>query len=65
MEQPCIMDMKIGRRLYDDDATPEKTERMIKKSATSTSGSVGFRISGMRVTTLPTFIYNVIDHTRV
>jgi 1D-myo-inositol-tetrakisphosphate 5-kinase/inositol-polyphosphate multikinase len=43
------MDVKIGRRLYDDDATPEKTERMMRKSANSTSGTLGFRISGMRV----------------
>lgn len=49
MGEPCIMDVKIGRRLYDDDATPEKTERMMRKSANSTSGTLGFRISGMRV----------------
>lgn len=49
LEIPCIMDLKIGRRLYDDDAPPDKISRMIKKSALSTSGSVGFRISGMRV----------------
>jgi 1D-myo-inositol-tetrakisphosphate 5-kinase/inositol-polyphosphate multikinase len=49
MDEPCILDMKIGRRLYDDDATPEKTDRMKLKSENSTSGSVGFRISGMRV----------------
>lgn len=49
MSQPCIMDMKIGRRLYDDDALPDKAARMMRKSASSTSGAVGFRISGMRV----------------
>lgn len=46
---PCIMDLKIGRRLYDDDAPPDKISRMTRKSAMSTSGAVGFRISGMRV----------------
>lgn len=48
MEEPCILDVKIGRRLYDDDATPEKSERMRRKAASSTSSSLGFRISGMR-----------------
>lgn len=49
MDEPCILDIKIGRRLHDDDATPEKTARLKAKAETSTSLCVGFRISGMRV----------------
>lgn len=49
MKIPCILDIKIGKRLYDDDATPEKKARMLLKSQNSTSSVLGFRICGMRV----------------
>ncbi|KAJ1822220.1 hypothetical protein LPJ60_002158 [Coemansia sp. RSA 2675] len=48
-EKPCIMDVKIGSRIYDIDATPEKAERMLKKAQESTTGSLGVRICGMIV----------------
>ncbi|KAI8991312.1 hypothetical protein BDF20DRAFT_909110 [Mycotypha africana] len=47
--RPCIMDLKMGSLLYDQDATTEKRNRMIHHSKTTTSGSLGLRISGMKV----------------
>ena len=49
MEEPCILDIKIGKRLYDDDACDAKRERMIRKAKLSTSASLGFCISGYRM----------------
>lgn len=43
------MDIKIGKRLHDEDATPEKAARMMRKAVITTSSKIGFRISGMRV----------------
>ncbi|KAF2861764.1 SAICAR synthase-like protein [Piedraia hortae CBS 480.64] len=48
-KHPSIMDIKLGSRLYDDDTAPDKVERMKKVSAETTSGSLGFRNTGMRV----------------
>jgi hypothetical protein len=43
------MDVKIGRRLYDDDATIEKRQKMEQQTLMTTSGSVGLRICGLKV----------------
>jgi 1D-myo-inositol-tetrakisphosphate 5-kinase/inositol-polyphosphate multikinase len=48
-DQPCIADIKLGTVLYHDSATPEKRARMEKVSGETTSGSLGFRICGMKV----------------
>ncbi|KAJ2741297.1 hypothetical protein GGI20_005286 [Coemansia sp. BCRC 34301] len=48
-ERPCILDVKIGKRLYDIDASPEKLARMAKKAQESTIGLLGVHISGMSV----------------
>ncbi|KAI8085849.1 inositol polyphosphate kinase, partial [Gilbertella persicaria] len=47
--RPCILDLKMGSLLYDHDATEEKRNRMIHHSQTTTSGTLGLRISGMKV----------------
>lgn len=47
MVRPCVLDIKIGRRLFDMDATPEKRERMASKAQTTISGTLGFRFCGM------------------
>ncbi|CDH51754.1 arginine metabolism regulation protein iii [Lichtheimia corymbifera JMRC:FSU:9682] len=52
--RPCVLDLKLGTRLYDDDATPEKREKMQKNAKGTTSEELGIRISGMKV-------YNTID----
>lgn len=48
-KRPNIMDVKLGRRLWADDAPLEKKRRFDKISAETTHGDLGFRISGMRV----------------
>ncbi|RUS33334.1 hypothetical protein BC938DRAFT_472093 [Jimgerdemannia flammicorona] len=48
-KHPCVMDLKIGTRLYSDDASDNKRHRMLDKAAKTTSGSLGIRITGMKV----------------
>lgn len=48
-EKPNIIDIKLGTKLYDCFASEEKKERMRQVAATTTSGSMGFRICGMKV----------------
>jgi len=43
--KPCILDIKLGSRAYN----PEKLEHQAMKIKESTSGSLGFRISGLTV----------------
>lgn len=47
--RPCIVDIKLGTVLYHESATPEKQSRMEKVAKETTSGSLGFRICGMKV----------------
>lgn len=48
-EKPNIIDIKLGTKLYDRFASPEKMERMKNVADTTTSGTMGFRICGMKV----------------
>ncbi|KAJ2763697.1 hypothetical protein IWQ56_002822 [Coemansia nantahalensis] len=48
-EQPCIMDVKIGRRTWDLDATEEKRARAMEKVAARTAGTIGLAICGMKL----------------
>ncbi|KAJ3115298.1 hypothetical protein HDU96_000849 [Phlyctochytrium bullatum] len=45
----CIADIKIGKRLYGENATPEKIERMKHQAEITTSGALGLRICGMKL----------------
>ncbi|KAF1985127.1 SAICAR synthase-like protein [Aulographum hederae CBS 113979] len=47
--RPCILDCKLGARLWDDHAPEPKRARLDKVAAQTTSGSLGFRVAGMRV----------------
>ncbi|KAL3231607.1 Uncharacterized protein RNJ44_00142 [Nakaseomyces bracarensis] len=47
--KPNIMDIKLGAKLYDDDASEDKKERMKRVSNMTTSGSLSFRICGMKI----------------
>ncbi|KAF2103315.1 SAICAR synthase-like protein [Rhizodiscina lignyota] len=47
--KPNILDVKLGARLWDDDAPAAKRARLDDVAARSTSGSLGFRIAGMKV----------------
>lgn len=46
---PSIIDIKVGSRTYDDEASKEKRENSIHKCLSTTSSSLFFRISGMKV----------------
>jgi len=47
--KPNILDIKLGTRLYDDDASEEKKARMIKTAAATTSLTTGIRLTGFQV----------------
>ncbi|CAI8502312.1 hypothetical protein ACO0OL_002814 [Hanseniaspora opuntiae] len=47
---PNVMDIKLGKILYDESASVDKKNRLIKVSSETTSGSLGFRICGMKLT---------------
>ncbi|KAG0243804.1 hypothetical protein BGW41_001316 [Actinomortierella wolfii] len=46
---PCILDLKLGTQLYDDNATEEKKARLAAVAAKTTSGTLGFRMTGFQV----------------
>lgn len=48
-EHPNILDAKLGKRLWADDAPQQKKIRFDQISRETTNGSHGFRIAGMRV----------------
>ncbi|KAK3294465.1 inositol polyphosphate kinase-domain-containing protein [Chaetomium fimeti] len=48
-KKPNILDVKLGQRLWADDAPMEKRKRFDEISKLTTHASHGFRISGMRV----------------
>jgi 1D-myo-inositol-tetrakisphosphate 5-kinase/inositol-polyphosphate multikinase len=47
-KKPNVLDLKLGAQLWDDAAKPEKRARLDEVSKATTSGSLGFRIAGMR-----------------
>lgn len=47
--KPNILDVKLGVRLWADDAAEEKKERFNKVTQETTHKDLGFRIAGMRV----------------
>lgn len=64
---PSILDIKLGKVLTDDTVTPEKAQRLADVSSTTTSGSLGFRICGMKlwgkdIQQLPQIYRNMKDH---
>ncbi|KAF3483133.1 inositol polyphosphate multikinase [Arthroderma uncinatum] len=46
--RPSVLDVKLGARLWDDDAVPDKRAKLDKVASETTSGSLGFRIAGMK-----------------
>eukprot|EP00271_Cylindrocystis_brebissonii_P007229 TRINITY_DN20520_c3_g1_i1.p1 TRINITY_DN20520_c3_g1~~TRINITY_DN20520_c3_g1_i1.p1 ORF type:complete len:317 (-),score=53.48 TRINITY_DN20520_c3_g1_i1:261-1211(-) len=51
--QPCITDIKMGRRTWGPDADAAYIAKCTEKDTSSTSASLGFRIAGMRVSHAP------------
>lgn len=52
--RPCVLDLKLGARLWDDEAPIAKRRKLDEVSAETTSGSLGFRVAGMKVWVPPT-----------
>ncbi|KAG7702922.1 hypothetical protein KL930_002774 [Ogataea haglerorum] len=48
-KNPSVIDIKLGNVLYDENADKDKVERMKKVSNTTTSGSLHYRICGMKI----------------
>lgn len=49
--RPNVLDVKLGARLWGDDAPPAKRAKLDAVSRETTSGNLGFRIAGMKVWT--------------
>ncbi|EWC43391.1 hypothetical protein DRE_07707 [Drechslerella stenobrocha 248] len=47
--KPCVMDVKLGAQLWDDDAPLDKRARLDAVSDVTTSRPLGMRIAGMKV----------------
>ena len=47
--RPNIMDVKLGKVLYDENASDEKRERLTEVSNSTTSSTLGFRICGIKM----------------
>ena len=47
--RPCVLDVKLGARLWDDDSPVAKRQKLDEVSNSTTSGSLGFRVAGMKV----------------
>lgn len=47
--RPNILDVKLGARLWADDAPPAKREKMEREAKETTSEALGLRIAGMRI----------------
>ncbi|KAJ8699207.1 hypothetical protein PTI98_002346 [Pleurotus ostreatus] len=47
--KPNIIDIKLGTVLYDETASPDKVERMIKTAKDTTSLETGIRLTGFQV----------------
>ena len=48
-KKPNILDVKLGARLWADDAPPAKRAKLDKVAEETTSKALGFRVAGMRV----------------
>jgi inositol-polyphosphate multikinase len=48
-KRPNVLDVKLGARLWADDALPAKRAKLDAISQETTSSSLGFRIAGMKV----------------
>ena len=48
--KPCIMDVKVGRRVWDDFANSDKIDK--EKRKYPLQEIIGFRVTGMRVSTI-------------
>lgn len=54
--KPNVLDIKLGKILYDSKASLEKRERLKKVSDETTSGSLCFRVCGMKIQKNPSVL---------
>ncbi|CDK29757.1 unnamed protein product [Kuraishia capsulata CBS 1993] len=47
--QPSVLDVKLGSILYDENTSSEKVQRLSEVSKNTTSGSLNFRVCGMKI----------------
>jgi 1D-myo-inositol-tetrakisphosphate 5-kinase/inositol-polyphosphate multikinase len=48
-KRPNVLDVKLGARLWDDDAPESKRRKLDEVAEQTTSGSLGFRVAGMKL----------------
>ena len=48
-KHPNVLDVKLGSRLWDDDAPAAKRQKLDEVAERTTSGSLGFRVAGMKM----------------
>lgn len=58
--KPSVLDIKLGSVLTDDLVSAEKRDRLASVSASTTSGSLGLRICGMKVYLDPSASYSLL-----
>ena len=63
--RPCVLDVKLGARLWADDAPVSKRQKLDDVSKVTTSGSLGFRVAGMTVWTGESSLANVDGRMKV
>ena len=63
--KPCVLDVKLGARLWADDAPMSKRRKLDDVSKVTTSGSLGFRVAGMTVWTGEDSLDKVDGKTKV
>ena len=62
--KPCILDAKLGTVLYDEDASPEKKQRMIRTAEQTTSLTTGVRLTGFQVSCPSLYRVHVYIYSR-
>lgn len=58
---PNVVDLKLGSRLYGPDTEPSKAARLDTVASETTSGSLNFRVAGMKVWDEQQARYNIFD----
>ncbi|KAF3930463.1 hypothetical protein ABW20_dc0108396 [Dactylellina cionopaga] len=59
--KPCVLDVKLGAQLWDDEAPLDKRARLDEVANKTTSSSLGMRIAGMKVWKGPANDYQAYD----
>ncbi|KAK9477068.1 inositol polyphosphate kinase-domain-containing protein [Lipomyces japonicus] len=59
--KPSVIDVKLGRQLWDERASHDKRKRLDDVSNKTTSGSLGLRIAGMKVWHAKDNKYRIFD----